>query len=446
MKTNEDDFASQVLDIALKKGADLAEVYVNSGRSITAEARAGEPHALEHSSGFAYSVRIIKDKRLGFSYSNDPKEPSLAVDKAMSSLEYVEEDEFLNLYIPDGSGQYPRMDIHDPEVSSITTDAALDMAKSIEKAAFNEDARVVNTRKSTARFSEFRAHIINSEGLSHGYASTIASATITVVAQEGEDSQMGWGYGASRFLKDLEIEAAGIEAAHRASSMLGARRAEPLKASLLMDSSVGVDFLSVLSSMLSAENVQKGRSLLEGKLGQPVTGPLFDIIDDPLRPGTPAQRPMDAEGVPCRKNSLISAGVLNGYMHNCYTARKGSLLTTANAVRGGASTLPSVGAQCMYIKPGDVSPDEMVSSVKKGLLVTDAMGVHTINPVSGEFSIGVSGIWIENGQKAYPVKEAVISGNILELFSSLDAIAHDLRFYGGVGSPSLLFSSVDLSA
>lgn len=440
--------ADSLMRSALKRGADHAEAYLLRSRSLRAEVKEGEVSAVEQSEEFGYSLRVIKDQRLGFSYSTDPSEAEKVTDWALESFGFTREDAFLDLPSEEEGGDYPELRTVDPDIVSMESQRAIEHAKEIESAAFESDPRVNRTRKSSAAFSFYEAYILNSRGISHGYQATSASATISAVAEENGDSQMGWGYEGGRFLRDIDFGMAGREASRRACSMLGAKRAKPFKASLIVDNSIAVDFLSVVSSMMSAESVQKGKSLLEGREGKRIMSSIVNIIDDPLAAGSPACRPMDGEGVCSRKNIFVSEGVLRGFMHNTYTSRRGKTHTTGNASRGGALTLPGVGPQSLIIAPAErpVSIESMIADIDRGMIVMDAMGVHTINPISGDFSIGVSGIAVEGGKSLGPIKEAVISGNILEFFRSIEAMGDDLRYFGSMGAPSLLVSGVDLSA
>jgi PmbA protein len=211
---------------------------------------------------------------------------------------------------------------------------------------------------------------------------------------------------------------------------------------------VATELLSVLASMLSSETVQKGKSLLKGRMGQPVVSPLIDIIDDGLLPHGPGTRHIDDEGVPTREHVLIEGGVLRGYMYNTRTAKKDGVASTGNAVRAGYSSVPSVGPMNLYISSRSkrLSQKEMLGSAEAALYVLEAMGVHTANPISGEFSIGVSGLWVEGGRAVYPVKEALVSGNMLDFFGAVQGVGDDLRFLGSMGSPSLLVGPTDISA
>ncbi|MBF0520288.1 MAG: TldD/PmbA family protein, partial [Nitrospirae bacterium] len=220
--------------------------------------------------------------------------------------------------------------------------------------------------------------------------------------------------------------------------------------SIVMDNSVAVDFLSLIASSLSSENVQKGKSMLSGKLSQAIISKHVNIIDDATMPKNSASRPFDSEGVPSQRTVLINEGTLKGYLYNLYTAKKDNVRSTGNAARGGIKGFPLVGSSNLYIEPAVEkykykNLDEMFKEMGTGLYITDAMGVHMANRITGDFSVGVSGILIENGVRAFPFKEAVMSGNLLDFFKNIEAFTSEIKFYGRYGSPSLLIKDVDIS-
>jgi PmbA protein len=444
MRTDRE-FCARLIERVLAKGAHLAEVYQKASRLLSVEVREGEVEAVETAVSQGYGLRVIKDGRLGFSYSNSPEDMERVAQTALETAEFTERDEFLVLPGPSKPGT---PEVRDPEVEDMKEDEAVKRARLIEKTARAEDSRIRKTRKASASFSSSDTLVVNSRGVDYGYCSTFLSAQITVVAQEGEESQMGWDYRGGRFLQDVDFEAVGREAARRALSMLGARRITARKAPVVLDCVVAAELLSVLASMLSSETVQKGKSLLKGRMGQPVVSSLIDIIDDGLLAHGPGTRDIDDEGVPTSEHVLIEEGVLRGYMYNTRTAKKDGVASTGNAVRAGYSSVPSVGPTNLYIssRSNRVPLGEMLGSAEAALYVLEAMGVHTANPISGEFSIGVSGLWLEGGKAAYPVKEAVVSGNLLDFFGKVRAVGEDLRFLGGIGSPSLLVGPTDISA
>jgi PmbA protein len=176
----------------------------------------------------------------------------------------------------------------------------------------------------------------------------------------------------------------------------------------------------------------------------------MSLVDDALLERASGSRPFDAEGVASRRNVLVEGGVLRGFAYNTYTAKKGGVISTGSAVRGGISTVPGVGFSNLFIEPvsGEFvySFDDLISVYDECLIITDIMGMHTANAVSGDFSVGVNGLWVEGGKVGYPVKDAVVSGNILGFFGNVEAFGDDLKFYGSAGSPSLLVRDVEVSA
>jgi len=429
---------------ALSNGVDSAEVYLRQGKTLSVEIKGQRVDAIESSIDLGLSIRVIRDGRLGFAFSSDPDVAEDAVDKAIEASRWTERDEFLGL--PEGS-EISEMHIFDSGISTLTEGEAIERAMLVEKAALEEDRRIKKVRKASATFSEKEVFIINSLGLSKGYKATVCTAQIMVVAEEDGEGQMGWDFYGSRFLDHLSFEEVGRNAARRALNLLGAKRIASEKVPVILDNSIATEFLGIFSMLLSSENVQKGKSLLSGRLRDGVISPLVSIIDDATLEIHTGSRPFDDEGVKSSRNYLIREGVLVNYMYNTYTARKEGKESTGNAVRQGITSLPSVGPGNLFIETGETKPlRSLFDSIDRGVYITEVMGLHTANPISGEFSVGISGQWIEGGQIRYPVKEAILSGNILDIFRKIEAAGDDLRFYGNMGSPSLLIGPVDLSA
>ncbi|GAB4389737.1 MAG: TldD/PmbA family protein [Thermodesulfovibrionales bacterium] len=439
------EFGQRLLDLAMRGGADLAEVFQKASRLLTVEAKGGEVEAVETAVTFGYGLRVIRDGRLGFSYSNEKGEMERVAQAALESAGFTERDDSLGLPPTEGHGA---PEVHDPAVAGISEEEASDRAKAVESAALSEDSRVRKVRKASASFFSNDTLIMNSRGVAAGYPSTFCSAHVTVAAEEGDDSQMGWDYGGGRFLSDVSFEAVGKGAARRAADLLGAKKITATRADVVLDSLIATEFLSVLASMLSSEAVQKGKSLLRGRVGEKVMSEILNITDDGLLPRGPGTRHVDDEGVPARRTPLVEEGVLRGFIYNTSTANREGGVSTGNAIRAGFAAVPGVGPTNLFIdSPSEkLSRGDMLSSLERGLYIMEAMGIHTANPISGEFSVGVSGLWIENGKVKAPVKEAVLSGNMLDFFGRVRAVGDDLRFLGSVGSPTLLIGPAEISA
>ncbi len=439
-------FAEKLLRMALREGADEAEVYVKTSSNLSLEVKDLQVDTLERAESVGYSVRVFKGRCLGFSYSNDPSNIEIVARDAVDTSQFTEPDE--NNGLPSGN-TLSDVIVYDDAVVSLSEREVIDMVLSMERAAMKKDGRISKTRNASGSFSSAITKIVNSQGVNVEFSSTSCSASIMAVAEGNGESQMGWDYCGSRFLRDINFGEIGGTAALRALQALGAKKISSTKGFVLLDHSVAVDFLGILSSALSSEAVQKNKSMLAGKMGETVISPRLDVLDSALLNGKLGSKPVDDEGVASTQKTLIEKGVLKGYLYNTYTARKGRTISTGNAIRGGFSGLPTVGPTNLFISS---SSDEyvcdlagLISKIDKGIYVTETMGMHTANPVSGEYSIGISGLWIENGEIAHPVKEAVISGNILQLFKNIILIGDEVRFYGNIGSSHLLAEDIDIS-
>ncbi len=446
------EIAADIVRKALNRGCEAAEVFIKSSQGISVEAMNGRVEAMEVSRGFGLSLKVVKGRKLGFAFMTVPAgigscrgEIDRTIDEAVQGSEWTADDEYAGIpgYMPSGEVLILDEKIKDIDERDVIRDALL-----LEDSSLSYDERVKKVRKAGVSAGSGETVIVNSRGVSAAYEATYYSAHVTAIAtDEGGDSQMGWDYAGSRRLSDIDIKSVGEGASKRALELLGSVKISPVKIPVILAPFVAVEFLGILSASLSAEAVQKQRSFLAGKSGRRVVSPLIDIIDDGTMDWRTGTRPVDDEGVPVANKTLISGGVLNGFIHNTYTAARDNTVSTGNAARASFKSLPGIDVTNLYIKPGsDKSGDDIVKSLSRGILILGAMGVHTANPVSGDFSVGISGRWIEKGETVYPVKEAVISGNILDLFRKVEAIGNDLRFYGNIGSPTLLIGDMDVSA
>ena len=482
--------ASDAIEQALKSGCDAAEVFIKTSKRLSVEVQDKAVEALEAANDCGIAVRVLKNQKLGFSYVTKPGELGQAVEKAVEGTLWTAADQYNEIPNPPlppftkvgniGSPPLEKGDVGgfsghegilvlDKEIEHISEEDAIKKALMLEEGAENFDKRIKKVRNAMAIFSVSTTAIHNSNGINISYKTTSATAHILALASDGQDHQLGGDFAVSRRLSDIDFTSTGVNASKMAINLLGARKISPVKAPVILDSSTAFNFLGLLSASLSAEAVQKKRSFLAGKTGAQIISPLINVIDDALMPWGIGTKPVDDEGTPGSKKTLISEDRLTGFIHNTYTAKKDGVASTGNAVRGSFKSLPGVDVTNLYIEPNKkvriqgfkgsrgqvifhsnprtLEPlNPLLKSLSKGLLVLDAMGVHTANPISGDFSIGISGLWIENGEAVYPVKEALISGNILDLFKKVEGVGNDLRFYGNIGSPSLLIGEMDISA
>ncbi|HEY3346683.1 MAG TPA: TldD/PmbA family protein, partial [Nitrospirota bacterium] len=415
------------------------DVFVKESASTSVEVREQKLDAYEESRTWGVGVRVLQpDGRVGFAYSTGSDDaPETAAAMALENSTSAEPDE--NNIIPQPPySAYPEAGEYDPEINSISEQDKISRALRLEKAALDFDPRVKRVRKSSASFTESSWALLNSMGIKASASGTYFSCGIMTVAEEAGDSQMGYDFDYRRNASLIDFEEVGRRASDEAVRMLGAKKTPSGLFPVLLENVVATDFLGLISASFSAEALIKGRSLLADKLDKVIFAPSISIFDDGLMAGGLASRPFDDEGVPSQKTALVSEGRFLSFLHSTHTAKKTGMKPTGNASRGGFRSQPSVGSTNLYIQGGCVSKDALIGSIKSGLMVQSVLGMHTANPVSGDFSVGISGQWIEDGKVAYPVREGAISGNILDLFSGIDALANDLRFVGRVGSPSIL--------
>ena len=435
----------EILKMAGEKGCDAAEVFIKSARGISVEAKEGKVEALEASRDFGIALKVVKSRRLGFAFTTSPEKIGKTVDEAFEAAEWTCDDPYVD--IPDNAPS-SEVCIYDDHIHSLKEEDIIKDALSLEESALRYDKRIKRVRKAEVSSGVGTTTVLNSKGIYVSYRSSYYAAHVTTLAQDEKgESQMGWDYAGSRRLSDVNLTSVGRGAAQRAIDLLGSRKISTAKVPVILSPQVSVDFLEILSASLSSDAVQKQRSFLVGKTGRKIVSELVNIIDDGTLPWGTGTKPVDDEGVPTMNKTLVANGTLNGYLYNTYTAKKSGAVSTGNAARGGFKSLPGVGVTNIFIKGEDDRPGDILKrSLPRGLLIQGAMGVHTANPISGDFSVGISGLWIENGEVLYPVKEAVMSGNILDMFSRVEAVGSDLTFYGSSGAPSLLIGNMDISA
>jgi PmbA protein len=271
---------------------------------------------------------------------------------------------------------------------------------------------------------------------------------VEVLAEADDATTSAYAIDLARLPGDVDVERAAREAAARAVRLLGGRKPPSGRMPILLDPYATASLLGVLAGALSAEAVQKGRSLFAGKRGERVGSERVTLVDDGRRPGAPGTRPWDAEGTPTGRTVLLTAGVLDGYLHNAYTAAKDATHSTGNASRAGFKSPPGVAPTNLYLAPGPLSPQELLGRAGTGFYCQQVLGVHSgANPISGDISVGAAGLLVRDGAFAEPVREATIAGTIPGMLAGLVEVGADLRFLpfgGGMGGATLLLDGMTL--
>ncbi|HET8580175.1 MAG TPA: metallopeptidase TldD-related protein, partial [Nitrospiraceae bacterium] len=334
------------------------------------------------------------------------------------------------------SEDLPDLDLYDP--TTLETEAQIDLARRAESAALAADPRVTNSEGAEFDSSSGRVLLGNSHGFLGEYRSSTFSVSVSPIATEPDSSSMqqdSWYAVRHRFARLDSPESVGQEAARRAVRRLGARKLSTRRAAVVFDQEMAASLLSNLSHAASGYALYKGASFLIGQLGKRLAPEFVTIYDDGRLQGGLGSRPFDGEGLPTRKTTVVERGVLTSYLLDTYSGRKLGLASTGNASRGIGES-PSVGPTNFYLVSGTTDPSEVIQSVREGLYVTELIGFG-VNMVTGDYSRGAAGFWIENGELAYPVEEITIAGNLKQMFADIELVGNDLEFRSRIASPTI---------
>jgi len=415
----------QLVKKCLDKGADAAEVFIESSRNQSIEVRNGKIETVQEASSHGVGFRVFVEGRMAFSNCNDFSDILLenAISSAVQFARNTTPDE--NNVLPDDKGITEVEGLYDPEISNISMETKIEMAKKVEELAM-EDSRI--TKSSGSRFSEGEEEIFlaNSNGLLKNYKSTACSYGVGVVAEKGDQKSTGYEYCSRRFFSDLKSpEEIAAEAAKKAYEMLDSQLVKTQKAAVIFDPDVARSILRGILGAVNGERVLQGASFLADKMDQQIATELMTVIDDGIRPKGMNSKPFDGEGVPTRKRTIVEKGVLKGFMYNTIVAKRAGVKSTGNASRGGFRRLPGIGSHNLFMAAGKNTPEEIIQATKTGLLLKGVTG-SGINSVNGNFSGGASGFWIENGKIAFPVKGLTIAGTAEKMLNEIDMVGNDL--------------------
>jgi PmbA protein len=441
------DLVKKLLNNAKKK-SDEAEVYAATTKQLKIDVMGQKPESVDNITEGGLSLRIIKDKRPGFAYTADLDEHSLEllVEQAVENSKSAQPDEYAAF--PSPKKQPAILKLVEPNIEGTKLSDKLEFALHLEGYARSFDNRVKKTEKVSYFDSVSSTFIANSKGVDVHYEKAVCGAFADIIAEENGMMESGsWNKFAVNF-NDLDPKYIGEEAAKRAVMMLGAKQEKSGRAPVILSPYAGSILISAIFPALSAEFVQKGKSLFVSAMDKSIASPKLSLIDSGILPGGTASAPYDDEGTPTGETAVIKNGILRTYLHDSYTAKKGKKTSTANAFRSSYMSQPSIQPTNLYVRPGSVTKDEILSGVSKGFLVTSIMGAHTINPITGDFSVGFSGFFIDNGRISKPVRGMTLAGNMLDVLSHIEDVGSDLAFFqhgGSIGSPSILIRSLSVS-
>ncbi|MGA0878456.1 MAG: TldD/PmbA family protein [Ilumatobacteraceae bacterium] len=415
--------------VAMARPDELLEAYV--GRSLSTDVRIyeGEVEHFVSAQTEGIGIRIIRNGRTGTSSCGtlDPSEIAEVLAEARDNLEYGEPDEWAGMAEPDGIPVTPQ-DLWNESLASTTTARKIELAKLLERLTLQRDSRV---RVDDANYSDVFSEtaVATTTGIRVAGRENGCYLSVGTLADDGDETQTGFGFAVGRDVDELDVERAATEAVDRATRLLGATKPDSRRLTVVLDPFVTAQFLGIIGGTLSGESVVKGRSLFAERIGEQVATPLFTLVDDPTNPLAYTATDIDGEGLAARRNVLIEDGVLKMFVQSSYSARRMKTSTTGNGVRGGYGGSPSSGCLALQIVPGARSQADLIASVDDGILIQQVQGLHSgVNPVSGDFSTGAAGILIKNGTLGAPVREFTIASTLQRMLQDIAEVGGDLEW------------------
>lgn len=441
------ELARRTVRLALERGASDAECTVSEGQDFSARVRMRALETLQDAGSRAAGLRVLIGKRVGSAYTSDLSSAGLGqmVDSALALAAIATEDPFAGL--PDASelGTLAGdLQLYSDDVHQIGTPARIQAALEAEEAALSADPRITNSEGAAFGASSGERVFANSRGFLGSYRTSGCSLRATPVARQGDAMERDFWFSSARTPSRLDSPAAvGRRAAERTVRRLGARKVPTQKAPVIFDPLTARSLLGSICDAVDGDAIYRKASFLAGKLGQRVASENVTVIDDGTLPGLFGTSPFDDEGVPSRRTVVIDRGVLKSYLLNTYMARKLGLRTTASASRGVTGN-PGVGHGNFFLEKGEPAPEQIVRGIRRGLYVTELIG-RGVNIVTGDYSRGAVGLWIENGEFAYPVSEITIAANLRDMLMDVEAAGSDLEFRSSIAAPTLSIREMTIS-
>ena len=450
--------AADVVALAVKAGASDAEAVAREGDEFSVNVRMGQVEKLQESGSRGLGLRVFQGLSSASTSTSDLTADGILqlVEGAMALVKVTEEDPFAGLPDADEFGSVDsRMtggDLHlyYDDVYSLPGAERIEWARRAEAAALEADPRIVNSDGGSFDAATGRKVLANSRGFMGGYRSSYAGVSAVPLAKDANGQmQRDYWWSSARRLADIETpELIGREAARRTLRRLGARRVPTQRVPIVFASEVAQSLIGAVFEAASGDAIWRGASFLAGRLGEPIAAANLTIIDDntmllPTGAGGFGSSPFDGEGLPSLRTVVVENGVLRNYMLNTYTARKLKMKSTHNASRGLAGT-PGIGCGNLYLQPGSLTQEQILAEVSSGLYVTGLMG-SGVNLVTGDYSRGATGLWIENGVLTHAVEEVTIAGNLAEMLRNVTAIGNDMVFRGAVASPTLRIDGMTIA-
>jgi PmbA protein len=435
--------------IAGARDGEQAEAYAEQTRQTTVRARDREVDSFSSSESRGVGVRLVLDGRMGYAWAADPEPEEAAglLEAARENAAFATPDEANGL--PDAAEAEPLPGLFREAQASMGPERKVSLALDLERVAAETSPSVRRVEEAIYGDAVSRVAVASNGGLSAEFAGTDCWCMVVALAERDTETQTGHAFRVAREIDELDWAEAAREAAERGERMLGAKKPATERLPVILDPWAASSFLGVLAGSLSAEEVQKGRSLLADRVGEEVGSSLLSLVDDGRLTDGPASSPFDDEGVPTSRTVLVERGVLRGFLHNTETARREGTASTGNARRSSYRGVPGVSPSNLLVEAGSASPEDLLARAGRAVYVQDVSGVHSgANPVSGEFSVGATGLRVENGWLGEPLREMTVASTLLDMLIAVTAVGSDLRFFpggGAIGTPTLLVGEMTIA-
>jgi PmbA protein len=413
--------------VAQALAGEQVEAFVSRDVETDIRVYDGEVEHFVSAQSEGIGIRVIKDGRTGFAYAGtlDPAAIAEVLAEARDNVEFGTPDEWAGLAEPDGVDVVPQ-ELWNEALAGYATDRKIELAKELERLTLAGDPRV---RVDDANYADVAVEsaVASTTGLRRSGRENGCYVSVSTLADDGDETQTGFGFSVGRSPDEFDLQKAATEAADRATRLLGATKPASRRVTVVFDPYVTAMLLGIISSTLNGEAVAKGRSLFKDRMGDTVASPLFTLVDDPTNPLAYTATDLDGEGLAARRNSLITDGVLQGFVHNSYSARRAGTKSTGNAVRGGFKGTPGVGCLALQLQPGTRDQAAIVADIDDGVLIQTVQGLHSgVNPISGDFSVGASGLVISNGTVGAPIREFTLASTLQRMLLDVAEVGGDI--------------------
>jgi PmbA protein len=433
-------------------GGHEIEIYLSRGVDTEVQAYQGEVEELTTAASSGIGVRVLRESaggaQVGTAWAGSLDEDAVqeALREARDNLRYATQDEYVTFARPDGVAAVS-LQLTDPSVASTPLKEKIAMAIELERLVRDGDHRIRQVE--SANYSDYvaEAAIVSTFGVRASYSRSGAFVSVEAIASDSSGDQTGWGLSAGRAPGDLDVAQAASDATRRATRMLGARKPASMKCTAVFDARSAATLLAIIGGSLSGEAVVRGRSFFANRLGEEVAASSFTVLDDPTDPRHFSASVYDGEGLACRRNVLIERGRLSAFVYDTVSARRAGTASTGSAVRGGIAGSPSAGCRALQLVPGELNQAEIFERVANGIYVESLTGVHSgVNPVSGDFSVGVTGMMIRDGELAEPVREITVASTLQRMLLDVEFVGNDVEWLPGhAAGQSLAVSGISVS-